>query len=83
MWDRNGNYQFYFIFIFLNLFGTGTGITKKLFIYSGQERELPKKNSVIWDLIRKPKKSSHCSGMEILGVPVGNLTGSEIPAHAW
>ena len=35
IWDGNGNYQKAF-----PLFGTGTGITKKLSRYSGREREL-------------------------------------------
>ena len=62
---------------------TGTGITKKLSRYSGQERELPKCLPAIWDENGKPKKSSRCSGTGIQGVPVGKYMGTGIPAHAW
>ena len=44
IWDGNGNYQKAF-----PLFGKGTGITKKLSRYLGQERETQKSLPAVWE----------------------------------
>ena len=55
MRDGNGNNQKVF-----PLFGTGTGITKKLSRYFGRERETPKSLPAVWEL-------------EFKSFPLGNI----------
>ena len=61
MRDGNGNYQKAF-----PLFGTGTGITKKLSRYSGQERKTQKYLPAVWE-------------REFKAFPLGNIRERELP----